>query len=663
VPISSDPSTLFEQDLNDAHAGLVQYGSSPLRYPAVELSPLGDTPRISPTLASIDSLKIEGPLTPVKSSEPASDQAIDIQKAASGLELGQYAHDLDMDMHQEVKDLLSDDLMETLHESAVLASRNADQERLEATDAIARVTVPIMDFTLPEPGWSASDPSSRHQFELIMVSIENRQVPNWPRDPGTESQMRWNPFPSHLGQVSLRESIEEEVDLQSLLNFPCQGDVPNSSAYVWKQPGLSILRDPESEEELDSPGCEPYTNTDLKSLVKKRKFEAELNGPNSPVGSSLPARASLLDLGKAPKMPFTSVQNDFMPEIPASHLLCAINDPSAAATLLANYVDFQTSKKQKNTKSSFFSTWEPTKSNTNVKAAATVKSAEPRLEQQKPASPPAIAIIPAPCPELVARVEPTDIIIATTLGSGIVSLIEKLLPNVKMVERDFDRYNATTWNRNSVARSPIVSSLAAEADIIVSPGTGILITTLIRAIQKPLPGHKGKAAIRQRIEKIADRYERLIVLVSAANRFDESVGEISTSECVALSEFIGFLAGLDTNGQVYFVGGGDETLSKWLAFLITRYSIKKDGDQGLLITDETTWEVALRRAGLNAFAAQMILATLKPPDGTPEEAMGNYGLSGFIKMSPNHRLREFGQLMGGRRVLQRVTAVLDSGWT
>ena len=90
-------------------------------------------------------------------------------------------------------------------------------------------------------------------------------------------------------------------------------------------------------------------------------------------------------------------------------------------------------------------------------------------------------------------------------------------------------------------------------------------------------------------------------------------------------------------------------------------------DQGIkLLQDETLWEVFLRRAGLNAFAAQAILARLKAPDqnevDTVDAQETNFGLTAFIKMSVEERYTQFETLLGGRRLLRRVSQVLDATW-
>lgn len=93
-------------------------------------------------------------------------------------------------------------------------------------------------------------------------------------------------------------------------------------------------------------------------------------------------------------------------------------------------------------------------------------------------------------------------------------------------------------------------------------------------------------------------------------------------------------------------------------------------------THEPQWELFLRRAGLNAFAAQVTLAALKAPiasglgksspgpsaNAVAAERAGAYGLTAFVTMSSDERLRRFGRLMGGSRVLQSVNRLLEQRW-
>ena len=110
-----------------------------------------------------------------------------------------------------------------------------------------------------------------------------------------------------------------------------------------------------------------------------------------------------------------------------------------------------------------------------------------------------------------------------------------------------------------------------------------------------------------------------------------------------------------------FVGGGEATLSKWLASTIAENRVTGDSD---LLQEETHWELFLRRAGMNAFAAQAVISGLKAPDGvdpTGPTKAGLFGLAAFVDMAAEQRIVRFGPLCG-RRLLERVNAVVDANW-
>ena len=100
-------------------------------------------------------------------------------------------------------------------------------------------------------------------------------------------------------------------------------------------------------------------------------------------------------------------------------------------------------------------------------------------------------------------------------------------------------------------------------------------------------------------------------------------------------------------------------MSKWIVSNIVQFRVDTE-----LIADETFWELFLRRAGLNAFAAQAVIGELKAPDGVdpgiPSKA-GLFGLTSFVEMGREERLARFGATCG-HRVLARVSAVVDARW-
>ncbi|KAK8042486.1 hypothetical protein PG994_012969 [Apiospora phragmitis] len=577
IPIASDPSSLLEEDLEAAQSALIAASSSPIRG-TPDLPSTSEVETITPVIRKTESLKVEQPLIPSRPSSPPKKHAVNLQEATESAQLAVDA-DCEFDSHalKEMPELFSDELLEELKAGAYSANLAIEQEHLEQADAIARVQVPILDFAIKESEWKKLGQESNRHIKYLLHA------------PGMRLK-KWKE--SYRNGISGGPHYLIGFGLDNVLRMYNEAEIQTTASYVWKRPGLAILREPGDDDEEEYFQVSHHQSMDLPDILRKRKLEladAELDR------SSPSSNASIVDLVRHPKeAQSTSAAR-------SSRLLIGNDEPNATAALLANYVDLRATKRQKTEVSSFFG------------------------------------------PKKLAQIDAKAL-------------------EAQLVERDFDRWDTVAWNRNMVSRSPIGSPLAAEADVVVSPATGIILTTLIKVIQKPLPGQKSKTTIKERVEKVSARYERLIVLVSQSSRVDESTRDLSASECASFAEFSGLVVGLNPNSQVYFIGGGEETLAKWLVASIQRYSVEAAGLQTLLIDDETTWELILRRAGMNAYAAQIILAELKGINNLDSQGQAVGELQRFILMAPQERVAQFSQMMGGTNVLRRVGAVLDNPW-
>ena len=91
-------------------------------------------------------------------------------------------------------------------------------------------------------------------------------------------------------------------------------------------------------------------------------------------------------------------------------------------------------------------------------------------------------------------------------------------------------------------------------------------------------------------------------------------------------------------------------------------SINKPRVDPAMVETETQWELFLRRAGLNPFAAQVVLLVLREEGKLKLGSTYDQGtvpaLSGFIEMSSETRRRLFAGLIG-ERVLKRVEDIMD----
>ncbi|KAM0325963.1 hypothetical protein ACHAQA_007268 [Verticillium albo-atrum] len=189
----------------------------------------------------------------------------------------------------------------------------------------------------------------------------------------------------------------------------------------------------------------------------------------------------------------------------------------------------------------------------------------------------------------------------------------------------------------------------------VSPSTGILVTTIIKVCQKPIPGSGDMMSqVRMRIANVVPLYERLIVLVWQDAHDDSSaVVPLSATEARAYSEFAQKNSAVpDTNIETTYIGGGSRNLVNRAISVVCQH-ISNDL-QHLLNEDEMEWEVILRRAGMNIYAAQVLVASLRREHG--EE-----GMDRFMQMPTPEKMEKFEALLGGRAVLDRVCARLERG--
>lgn len=262
----------------------------------------------------------------------------------------------------------------------------------------------------------------------------------------------------------------------------------------------------------------------------------------------------------------------------------------------------------------------------------------------------------------------TDLLRNRKLAYG----IQRLCPGANLIERDFplpqshrNRHQARPDNTSN-----LLDSTLDEADITVSPGTGIILTTLQRIGQCSLPGQPIRFIVRERIARVAPRYERLLVLIGADNVRSCAMNEKGNAEtCLAdshykaVAEFMGFCATLKQDTQAIFIAGTEQHLIEWIVAMMVKYGVSDPRIK--LIPEETIGEIFLRRAGFNSYAAQVILGELGGQGVAAEShqtASREGGLTAFMEMSVEQRVKTFEKIFGGSNLLGMVGAHLDARW-
>lgn len=231
--------------------------------------------------------------------------------------------------------------------------------------------------------------------------------------------------------------------------------------------------------------------------------------------------------------------------------------------------------------------------------------------------------------------------------------------SLRLIFRDYQRANPS--------QPPVID----EADLTVSPVTGVILASSHETTQKYLPGQGPPgidSPLHGRIVQATPRYEMLYVLVRSPleTTMDilSSVRDLTTY-CMSLNRVC--------NIKVLLIATDD--VLEWILSIAAKYTMNLDLIPPVNATesmatapqfhdDHTQWELFLRSAGLNSFAAESILAVLKTSSAQSElfEDVDQVSpLSRFVEMPCRSRMEMFQNLVG-QRVISRVNKALEMDW-
>ena len=656
--IGPDPTLLEDCDIGQIY--------SPLQ--SVANTPSPQTPkRVRP-----EDLKVEGPMTPPMNFETLMEQA---KTVPFNDDLREYIPELPSTfMHKHTSsssqaefDRFFDEIIKPLAEDA---ERKIDHEQLRQDGNVQRVDVPTLGTTILEPPWMEVARKSNQRSDeggtdlecqkrlLSMIKHEClRNEKPWPGISKLERQLTWSPFSALLAKPANEDGIRDDDLLPQLLESLNVSGTIDSGSLTWKPEGLRILDDSDEEDDELDEGIFQRDQQSMQTLLRKRRIEMDDEVPiaKKMMLPSAPPSGEMVPFGWPAK------QNQSMLEAPDSANKASKPRDSgllfggmfSATTALQNFMKLH--------------------GVANISAREAVSTKQPAaaqrplgVESSKP-SERSEQVVP-PIPQTSESDSfPTEAAIPTTPTSFIVNSqvlaqrhlfrrLEQLFPSANFIERDL----------SSCGTHPSVAGVADEADLILSPSTGLLWTTLQKIKQRPLPGQAhtvGHSTIKARIQATAPHYERLFVLVSAGaggpspglgSRMPHSSPDAPLDErdSLAFADLSAFVATLTTHGDdvsVSFIPGGEETLARWIVSLMAQFATPQQQKEGSLMAEETAWEMFLRRAGLNACAAQVVLAEVG-------------GLEKFVRMGREARVRRLEVVMGGRKALERVGRVVDSRW-
>ena len=508
--------------------------------------------------------------------------------------------------------------IDTFFDEAILpiameAERKIEHEQLDESEISSRVSVPVMDFSCPIAPWDISQTESQKPepyscIDGIAEEFEAKEPRErlWRLSGQIERELSWVAFPTSLGDITASDFLADDGSLQKYLEQPACID---TACLVWKPEGLRMLDniDDSDEEELQ-PG-DFRDGDDVSSLLKKRKFEMQMEMEIDDTRESAAASTNheLSNIGSLDMfMGHRMGKADYMRPAKRQDL-----DQKSHTSRVAKALD------------------------------ANVDSSRMADIEHLPAP------RPLPAPKISLPVSSHQYFFSITLLSkrNLARRISRLFPTAEVIERDWSAYEPKVGN--------IVSD---EADLIISPRTGLLITTLQMIKQRVLPGQdkRGPALppTHLRIRAASQRYEQLFVLVSQNVQATDVHCDLTASDWAALAELIPFASAASAGTHVIYVAGGEEQLALWIVALMIHHSSSSDMPE--MIAEESAEEEFLVRAGCNAFASQMILHDL--------QQRNEIGLGAFLRMPLKEKILRYEKLLGGRKCLTRVHEVLEASW-
>jgi hypothetical protein len=554
-------------------------------------------------------LKVEGPLTPIMSSESPMKK---IKSVTFKEMVAEYIPELPPTSDSENYNF--SDFFKDATPLLEQVNKTITNEKLSEVDTTKRVDVPDVDFTLPIAPWAEfsrakigqprdeeTELEAQRKFLLEIKRNTLKSTPSWHRLSKPEREMDWNPFPTGMGRVTIEEELHGEDVLHDILAELTAGDIATSSTDIWKRDGLRILEDDDSdEEELEVAEFEEART--VETLVKKRileiddqtfRHESKPKGLNRETGViGRPQRIERYrerEQISAPRRQ-KGVPEQVPPEKKNENYLM-FGGTFSATSALQNFMEVN----GKNTpvepsRSTQTSTHLPSMKKPKVNqplcstrgqsAAGTWSSHFPEVwnGEQENHGPP---LSPLPqLPPIPGQLTPCSFIISSTLliQRRLAREIEKIYPSAEMVERDF-----------SLPHSP-----AQEADLLLSPSTGLIFTTLQQVKQQALPGQKNTSPIKERILGLQIRYERLIVLVgeglSREAEQSRCARPVDSRDQGALAEFDKFTSRMEADVTTQYVRGGELALARTIVGEMAKWSLPHGStDMGdlKLLQDET----------------------------------------------------------------------------
>ncbi|KAI1915138.1 hypothetical protein LOZ39_003002 [Ophidiomyces ophidiicola] len=623
------------------------------------------------------SIKVDGPLTPPVSAKKRrvteEQKSLEETLAAASLKIEPSS---DPDIPPKFNVLLEvSSLAQSQVESKLIS------ERIRGIPAETRVQVPVLADPFPDSLWPSTTSILQLECSRRAESIENDDTINITRSSLTiekeEWDLRWNPFPAGISPLQVMEIIDEE-------------DGTNMPFILARSPSKLCIQKPKVADDFRESLHEP--NVLLKETTPfSGAIGPVTDGPNSNesdntsnVHSSWSRKAQILNDQSYPSLP-----------MPKSDLLAS---QFSARIHLSNFMNVRQKAIPKGVVQTNFP-------GNNKTADVLCSSRENSLGKT-------CAAFDCPIlkpPNLIEPSFPLTLMISNSVLRAYQSMIRALeshpIPKT-LLFRDFDLLAIASEraileiefgsNSPSIGHKPFRqptkagNSKCGDADIIVSPTAAIILTSSQEVTQRYLPGHSSagvgvgsrlRSPLQERIYFTCSRYEYLYVLIChpfSSNGIDTSICDNTLTAVRTLTSFCSSIS--KTCAVVpLIVSAAADHAAVWILNLAKKHAVLMPWDEPLLggkgvvntqwaptpPEDPSLWELFLYHAGLNCFAAQMVLySRVLPSCAHSEENDTNRApaaLSAFVELTSSERRRMYKHILGDR-LIERVNSCLNSVW-
>lgn len=508
--------------------------------------------------------------------------------------------------------------LKDMQESAQDINCKLENEKLSEADTTKRVPVPELDFSLPTAPWdeltcnippdsSTTELDAQPSFLLWVKQNQLKSATTWHGLSELERILPLAPFSPEAARVFMDEKLHGEDVLAKMLADMTVGEIATSSTAMWKKVGLRILEEYEDEEETLEP-ADLEERDDIDLLFRTPQLRTRNGDGNHKL------------LGGVKPLPLSTVIESKRPRcvsVESHHWTKALCTTSGSSTRQLQQQTINsvpqtriTHDRERGTRLMFGGRFSATSALDNfmalhgIIAMPDAKARNGLLPERPPKLPPSshlqatkqahndtvkvtergtqemkkAARTPFNMPTLPEHLPPCSFIISSTLlqRRSLSKQIENMFPDAEFVSRDFDSKHLTI----------------KEADLVLSPSTGLVLATLQQLKQCALPGQPEHSPVKERVLALNDIYERVVVLVSEGLSLERQVGQIlDHRDQNAINEYERLAAQLDGEVIIRYVPGGEQHLARSIVIAMAQFGLphgSKDIGDIKLLPDQTT---------------------------------------------------------------------------